>query len=195
MKNQSEIIKQMTDREILFHLYMTQAVLFLIASIFAFFLFDSLEEVLFLFEKDGIEIFVYGGIAGISVVLLDLWLMKVFPISYFDDGGINKKVFENRSIFHIFVLCWIIAITEEWLFRGVIQTHLGLSLASILFAITHIRYLKKWLLFIIVTALSFLLGWLYEWTANLYVTIFAHFLIDFFFGVKIRMEYLKGKKR
>lgn len=191
---QSELIKDMTDKEVLFHLYLTQLVLVAIALVLAVFLFEDFSQFQSIWEPEYIEIFVWGGLTGMAVITIDLFLMKILPKKYFDDGGINEKVFERRSILHIFVLCWIIAIVEEVLFRGVIQTSFGLIFASFLFALTHIRYLKKWLLLVIVTALSFLLGWIYDLTNNLYTTIFAHFLIDFVFGVKIRIEYLKRKK-
>jgi membrane protease YdiL (CAAX protease family) len=188
MKNQSDLIKQMTDREVLSHLYITQLALLLVASLLGLFLFD-LQSFKGIWQFDVVEIAVYGGITAVTVVIIDLWLMKILPAHFFDDGGINDRVFQKRSYFHIFILCWIIAVAEEWLFRGVIQTHYGLVIASVLFALLHIRYLKKWVLFIIVTSLSFLLGLIYDVTENLYVTIFAHFLIDFIFGVKIRLEY------
>jgi membrane protease YdiL (CAAX protease family) len=190
MKNQSDLIKQMTDREVLSHLYITQLALLFIASLLGLFLFD-LQSFKGIWKFDVVEILVYGGITAVTVVIIDLWLMKILPAHFFDDGGINDRVFQKRSYFHILILCWIIAIAEEWMFRGVIQTHYGLVVASILFSLLHIRYLKKWVLFIIVTSLSFLLGLIYEVTENLYVTIFAHFLIDFIFGVKISLEYRK----
>ncbi|MFZ3588613.1 CPBP family intramembrane glutamic endopeptidase [Bacillus sp. DJP31] len=194
MKDQSELIKQMTDREVLFHLYLTQLSLLLIASILGFFLFD-IRSFMDIWDLNVVEIVSYGGMMGIAVIVVDLWLMKVLPKHYFDDGGINERVFQKRSILHIFFLSLLIAVTEEWLFRGVIQTHYGIYFASIVFTLLHVRYLKKWVLFIIVMTLSFLLGWLYESTQNLYVTIFAHFLIDFIFGVKIRIEYKQKRMR
>jgi membrane protease YdiL (CAAX protease family) len=193
MKNQADLIEHMTDREVLTHLYITQLFLLAVASVIGFFLFD-LESFKSIWQQDLLEILLYGGIAGVGVVLIDLWLMKIVPHHHFDDGGINERVFQKRSYFHIFILCWLIAIAEEWLFRGVIQTHFGLVVASVLFAFLHIRYLKKWVLFIIVISLSFLLGLLYEITENLLVTIFAHFLIDFIFGVKIRLDYIKNNE-
>ncbi|WP_456278501.1 CPBP family intramembrane glutamic endopeptidase [Bacillus sp. AK128] len=193
MKNQADLIEHMTDKEVLSHLYLTQFFLLASASVIGFFLFDS-KEFQSIWQLDIPEILLYGGITALGVVFIDLWLMKTLPDHLFDDGGINNRVFQKRSYLHIFVLCWIIAIAEEWLFRGVIQTHFGLVIASIIFAILHVRYLKKWVLFIIVISLSFLLGILYEITENLFVTIFAHFLIDFIFGVKIRKDYLIAKE-
>lgn len=87
----------------------------------------------------------------------------------------------------------LIAFSEELLFRGVIQTHFGLLMASAIFAALHVRYLSKWFLFTMVVLLSFFLGYLYDVTGNLWVTIFAHFLIDFVLAVHIRLDYLQAK--
>jgi uncharacterized protein len=81
------------------------------------------------------------------------------------------------------------------LFRGVIQTHFGLFVASIVFALLHVRYLEKWFLFVMVVLLSFFLGYIYQWTNSLWVTIFAHFLIDFILAIDIRLHYVRNMKQ
>jgi membrane protease YdiL (CAAX protease family) len=194
LSNQAELVKHLTDRQLLFHLYITQLALLVISAFLSLFLFSDFNSFKQIWELNFFEIVYYGGITGTLVILFDLLLMKLLPKHYFDDGGINDRVFQKLSYFHILVLSLIIAVTEEWLFRGVIQTHYGIITASVLFALLHVRYLKKWVLLTIVISLSFLLGWLYEMTQNLYVTIFAHFLIDFIFGVKIRIEFLRSEK-
>ncbi|MGM0834898.1 MAG: CPBP family intramembrane glutamic endopeptidase [Bacillota bacterium] len=192
MKNkQAEMIKQMSDKELLYHLYVSQLLFFLVAVVLAFFLFEGWNEFLFLLEWNIQEIFIIGSFVGIAVVLIDLILMKYVPRHLMDDGGINEKMFQKRSVIHIVGLALLIASVEELLFRGVIQTHFGILTASIIFAIMHIRYLHKWLLLISVILLSFLLGFLYEWTENLLVTIWAHFIIDVLLALKIRSEYIK----
>lgn len=80
------------------------------------------------------------------------------------------------------------------LFRGVLQTHIGLWAASLIFAALHFRYLSKWLLFIMVTAISFLLGLMYEWTGNLFVPMTAHFIIDAVFACQICFEHVRRDK-
>lgn len=192
MKNkQAEMVKQMSDKELLYHLYVSQLLFFLVAVVLAFFLFEGWNEFLFLLEWDIQEIFIIGSFVGIAVVLIDLILMKHVPRHLMDDGGINEKMFQKRSVINIVGLALLIASVEELLFRGVIQTHFGIWIASIIFAIMHIRYLHKWLLLISVILLSFLLGFLYEWTENLLVTIWAHFIIDVLLALKIRSEYIK----
>src|SRR5690625_1741473 len=112
--------------------------------------------------------------------------MVILPKKYFDDGGINERIFKNQSIFNIFIIALIVAVSEELLFRGLIQTIFGYFIASTLFALVHVRYLRKPVLLISVLLISFYLGYLYEITNNLFVTIFAHFIVDFLLGVIIR---------
>src|SRR5699024_12098023 len=86
----------------------------------------------------------------------------------------------------IIIITLIVAISEEVLFRGVIQTTFGYIFASSLFAIIHIRYLKKPILFLLVLFTSFLIGYLFLITENLLVTIVFHFLFDLFLGSYVR---------
>ncbi len=190
---QSELVKKMTDKEILLNLYITQLIMVVLAIILSLFLFDSLQDVLSLFKWQPYYIFVIGGGCAIVIILLELLLEKVFPKSWLDDGGINERVFSNRSVLHIFILAAVIAFSEELLFRGVLQTHFGLVPASILFAIIHFRYLSKIVLFTVVVSLSFFLGLLYHWTGNLLVPIFVHFTIDFVLGCILRFRNQKNQ--
>lgn len=191
---QAEIVKGMNDRQIVFHLYATQGLLIIISIILGFFLFPNYTSFLDLWAFDIREIVLYGGGSALVVIILDFAMLKYVPKRYYDDGGINELVFKNRSIPHIFLLCLIIAFTEEVLFRGLIQTHFGIIIASLIFAVLHVRYLYKWVLFTAVILMSFLLGYLYLLTENLYVTFFAHFLIDLVFALKIRRDYVHSLK-
>ncbi len=180
---QSELIKKMTDREILLNLYLTQLFMVVLAFSLAWLLFDSWDEIWQMFKWDPFSIFVIGGGSALLIILFELFLEKVLPKRLLDDGGINERVFKNRSAFHIFFLAIIIAFSEELLFRGVLQTHFGIVSASLLFAIIHIRYLRKIVLFSITVGLSFYLGWLYIVTENLLVPMVTHFTIDFVLGL------------
>lgn len=190
MKNkQAEIVKQMSSKELLYHLYFSQLIFLIIAIVLAFFLFENIEAFLSLWTFNIVDIFVLGSLVGVGVVVIDLVLLKYVPKHLMDDGGINEKMFQGRSTIHIFFLALLIATVEELLFRGVIQTHFGIWVASIVFALLHIRYLSKWLLLLSVVLLSFLLGFMYEMTDNILVTIWAHFIIDFLLALKIKNDF------
>lgn len=191
-KKQNELIKQLSDKQIVQNLYFTQLLLILISCALGIFLFSNFEEFLNIWVIRDYTFVKYGVGVAIFVIMIDFTIVKVVPHHLIDDGGINEKIFEKRSIPHIFVLTALIAVSEEILFRGVLQTHLGIWIASFLFAILHFRYLSKWLLFIIVVSISFLLGIVYEITNTIYTTILAHFLIDLVFAIQIRLQYLKG---
>ncbi|BDG36601.1 CPBP family intramembrane metalloprotease [Parageobacillus sp. VR-IP] len=194
MKRQSEQIQMMSDREVLLHLYLTQLLLIVASVVIAFFLFD-LSTLRRIWQFDLAAVIAYGGGSAALVLALDFLAMRYLPKQWQDDGGINEKIFRSRSIPHIFFLCLLIAFSEEWLFRGVIQTYFGLFVASTVFALLHIRYLEKWFLFVMVVLLSFFLGCIYEWTKSLWATIFAHFLIDFILAVDIRLHYVRERKQ
>uniref|UniRef100_A0A7U4DKJ6 Abortive infection protein n=1 Tax=Geobacillus sp. (strain Y4.1MC1) TaxID=581103 RepID=A0A7U4DKJ6_GEOS0 len=194
MRRQSEQIRMMSDREVLIHLYVTQLLLIVMSAIAGFFLFD-LAAFRKIWHFDAATVLMFGGGSAVIVLSIDFLSMRYLPEHWYDDGGINEKIFESRSIPHIFFLCLLIAFSEELLFRGVIQTHFGLFVASTVFALLHVRYLEKLFLFAMVVLLSFFLGYIYELTNSLWVTIFAHFLIDFVLAVDIRLNYIRNMKQ
>ncbi|MED3780894.1 CPBP family intramembrane metalloprotease [Heyndrickxia sporothermodurans] len=185
---QAEIIKQLTKEELSFHLYITQLILVVIAIISSFFLFKNFSSFFTLFQLN-LSIFTLGLTNGIAIVVLDFVCMKILPDHFYDDGGINEKIFKNRSILEIAFLAAVIAVCEELLFRGVIQTHFGLIIASVIFAIVHIRYWGHWFLIVNILLLSYWLGLVYEWSQhNLMTTIMMHFTIDFILGLIIKSK-------
>ena len=190
-KKYNELIKNLTDKELLLHLYMTQIILLVISFILGFILFNHFSYLNHMHFKD-FNIVLIGIPSGAAVVIVDLILMKFLPSSFYDDGGLNERIFKHRNIFHIFIIAAIVAFSEELLFRGIIQTKVGLILASIIFAIIHYRYLFNWFLFLNIVVLSFFIGMIYEWTDNLAVTIVMHFIIDFLLGVYIKFRRSPG---
>ena len=188
------LIKDIKDKDLIISLYFTQMLLLMIAFILGIFLFDSLSAFLALFTIVDSNILIVGGTVGLIVVLVDLLFMKLLPPTYYDDGGLNERIFQNRSLYHIAMIAAVVAIGEEILFRGVIQTHFGLIASSLLFALVHYRYLFNWFLFVNIIALSFLIGFIYFQTGNLLVTIFMHFLVDFLSGCIIRYKFIKKHK-
>ncbi|BAC13769.1 hypothetical conserved protein [Oceanobacillus iheyensis HTE831] len=185
---QDEIIKQLSDKELRFQLVFSQ-ILFLAGSILlSFILFPSWEAWLNYFDFNFNEIVLIGSGTAFVVILFDFILMKVFPKESLDDGGINKRIFENQPISFIVGFTLLVAISEELFFRGTIQTTFGYVFASLLFAFVHIRYLKKPVLFLSVVLASFFIGWIFERTENLLITITAHFIIDLVLGLIIRFK-------
>jgi len=185
---QADIVKQLSSAELKKSVLYTQLILFGLSLILSLFLFNTFTDWFNLFKLNMSEIFYYGVIPAIIVVLINIVLDGLIPKHYLDDGGINEKLFSGQSIFSIFIIAATVAIAEELLFRGVIQSTYGYIFASLLFALIHIRYLKKPVLLVAVVGMSFYIGYLYEITHNLNVTITAHFLIDFILGLLIKYK-------
>jgi len=183
-----ETVAGLTEKELLFHLVATQIVLLTISAILGMILFDSLNEFKNLFIWDDFSVLTVGFGAGILVVTVDVLLMKFLPPSYYDDGGLNERIFKNKTILQIALIAAMVAISEEILFRGIIQTNAGLMITSIIFAVVHYRYLFNWFLFVNIILLSFFIGYIYMQTDNLLVTIVMHFIIDFLLGLMIKFR-------
>ncbi|ANX12735.1 hypothetical protein ABE41_012005 [Fictibacillus arsenicus] len=194
MNNSQEgkLIDDFTPKELLVNVYISQGLFLVIAIGIAFFF-----DVSFPWNMDiplTNKYLLLAGATGLFLPFLSIELKKRLPDHYLDDGGINDKIFSSLSYPHIFILTGIIAFAEEWLFRGVLQPLLGLVITSLIFSLLHVRYIKKPLLFSIVTLLSFWLGLLYEISGTIWVPFFAHYLIDFISGCWIAREHKKGKK-
>ncbi|MEL3974188.1 CPBP family intramembrane glutamic endopeptidase [Rossellomorea oryzaecorticis] len=193
MKKQGEIIKQLTKKQLTFHLFFTQIVLLTISFLLGIFLFEDWSTFGSQFRWTS-SIWTIGLTFGVIVVILDLVMMKYLPPGFYDDGGVNERIFSDRSTGEIALLAIVIAVSEEILFRGVIQFHLGLILSSIIFAVIHFRYWAHWFLILNIVVLSFWIGIIYEWTGNLLVTIMMHFIIDFLLGLYMRFKVSQASK-
>ncbi|MFS0751549.1 CPBP family intramembrane glutamic endopeptidase [Oceanobacillus sp. 1P07AA] len=185
---QDEIIKQLSDKELKYQLVFSQLLLLAISLVLSLILFPSWKEWLNYIDLNINEILLIGCGSALIVIVFDVVLMSVFPKESFDDGGINKRIFENQSILFIIGFTLLVAICEELLFRGTIQITFGYVFASLLFALVHIRYLKKPVLFVSVVLVSFFIGWIFERTENLLITITTHFVIDVVLGFIIRFK-------
>lgn len=184
---QSEIIKKMSDKEFMQQVLLSQCLFMLIGIIISIFTFDSIGVWLEFLFIDW-NILYLGVIPSLFIVLINILLSIFLPKDLLDDGGINEKLFRDRKVSEIFFIAMFVALAEELLFRGAIQTQLGFIVTSIIFALVHIRYLRKPFLFFPVLIISFYLGYIFEITQNLLITIVAHFIIDFLLGLFIRFR-------
>jgi|SRR5699024_7065478 len=186
--SQRKLIDQLTPKELTKSVYLSQLLFFFISIILGFILIKDLEIIKGLFQFDGEQIFYYGVLFALALVIIEIILYNIIPKKHFDDGGINEKLFRNQSIVSIFFIALTVAIAEEFLFRGVIQTAFGYLFASSLFVIVHTRYLKKPILLLLLIGTSFLIGFLFELTNNILVTIVFHFVVDFTLGLYIKFN-------
>src|SRR5690625_1330606 len=109
--NQNEMIQNMSDKELTKAVVYSQILFINVKIILSFILFNKFSDWLHYFQLDIWEIFYYGIIPGMFIVFIDLIFMLILPAKYFDDGGINKRIFYNKSIGSIFILTLLIAIS------------------------------------------------------------------------------------
>ncbi|UOQ47551.1 CPBP family intramembrane metalloprotease [Gracilibacillus caseinilyticus] len=187
MKNsQEQLIKKLSSKQLKQQIWLSQGLLLLLAITLMFIFFDSAAAFFNLLSWSWSQIVFYSLFSALIIVGIDIMTMYIFPKKWWDDGGVNEKIFKQGSYIEIIVLCFCIALVEEWLFRGIVQTQFGLWIASIIFALVHTRYLAKPFLFIAVILLSFWIGLVYQWTGNLTTVIALHFFVDLFLALLIR---------
>ena len=188
---QAEQLKNIPDHVLVWNVWLTQGIVLIISVVAGFILFDEISDFIALFRWDAAQIILYGLGFGTLAAVMDMLLTKRIPPSWTDDGGINERIFRGLPAPMIFLLSLTVAVCEEVLFRGIIQYHTNIWMASLIFALVHFRYLHKAFLFSYVCMLSLFLGWLFYLTDNLLVTIVFHFMVDFLLGLEIRRSYKK----
>ncbi|MET3696149.1 membrane protease YdiL (CAAX protease family) [Bacillus oleivorans] len=194
MKKQSEIIKSLTDRQLLINLYATQLIILVITIILSFVFFGDLSTLFLLIKWNDGAAYLIGFIAGLLVVGLDVLMARLLPPQFFDDGGINERIFLKRHPLHILFLAVIIGVSEELLFRGILQNTLGWFWASLIFALIHFRYLSHWYLSLNITLLSLFIGYVYILSENLIAPIILHITVDFLLGLFLKIQKKVKKK-
>ncbi|MFD2332174.1 CPBP family intramembrane glutamic endopeptidase [Cohnella sp. GCM10020058] len=177
-------VDELSDKMLLVNLYATQALTFIIGLAWVFFQGQNILEI---FSVQGSYNFLYwaAGLAAL-VVAFDIGISRWIPDEAKDDGGVNERIFKNRPLWHIVLLCAVVSICEELLFRGAIQHSFGPYWTSIIFAAIHVRYLRHWIPTGMVFAISYGLGLLLTHTGTIWAPIFTHFLVDLTMGIIIR---------
>ena len=192
METNRERLESLPVKVLYLNAYLTQLILFVIAAWLYWIFRDSLRDVFIISQLQIIEALIWGSTATAVILAIEWVIKRIVSENALDDGGINKLLFSQMSSFHMICFCLLVSIVEELLFRAILQSLLGLFGASLLFAIIHVRYVTKPVLFLVVTGVSFILGLLFHYTGNILVPITAHFLINLISGFYIRST---NKKR
>jgi len=179
-------VDQLSDRMLLANLYLTQAITFIIGLVWLFFQGRNPIRVLGLPATGDFAL--WGAGLAACVLAVDYAISRWVPEEAADDGGVNERIFRARPVWHIAVICLVVSLCEELLFRGAIQYAIGPYWTSIVFAAIHIRYLRHWIPTGLVFSISYGLGWIGLQTGTLWAPIVAHFLIDFIMGLIIRFR-------
>lgn len=179
-------VHELDDRLLLLNLYLTQGLTLLAALIWIWL--QGRNPFALLVLPEGWQWLWWSAGLAVAVVLIDIAVSQFVPEEMTDDGGMNEKLFGKRPVWHIVVICLIVGICEELLFRGAVQHAFGPYWTSILFAAIHVRYLRHWLPTLMVFLISYALGTVYEWTGTLWAPIAAHFFIDLIMGLILRFR-------
>ncbi|SFF04131.1 hypothetical protein SAMN05216378_4843 [Paenibacillus catalpae] len=179
-------VDEIDDRMLLVNLYVTQAITIIIGLIWV--LFQRSNPFLLLQFPNSLTFLWWGLGLAAAVIVVDLLISRWVPEEAADDGGINERIFQNRPVWHIAVISFVVAVCEEVLFRGAVQHSFGPYWTSIIFAAIHVRYLKHWIPTGLVFSISYGLGWIYIESGTLWAPILAHFLVDLIMGLIIRFR-------
>lgn len=164
-------------RFIRINLYLTQLLLLAVALTLSLYV-HGVEQTIDYFHLPDSMTLLWASLFAALIAGGAILMEHVLPKDWMNDGGMNRLVFSHLSKLEIVIVCLMVGIAEEWLFRGVIQPFLGNGWTSGLFTLLHVRYLRKPLLIIGVYAISYMLGYLFEWSNGLLAPMLAHTLID-----------------
>lgn len=186
-------LQEMDERTLRLNLFFTQGIVLTIALISSLF-FRGWEKSLLLFTFPGWKELLFATLTAIIIVIINILSEKFLPTRWQDDGDINKRIFLGLSLPSTLLLCILVGIGEEWLFRGVIQPYIGNGWTSLLFTLIHFRYLREPLLVISVFVTSYLLGSLFDMSHRLLAPIAAHALIDFTLALYLQLAARKERR-
>ncbi len=120
-------------------------------------------------------------------ILLSEKINNIPPLCSLKRTVINdiKPIFSETKLIDLCFISVFAGFGEELLFRGVIQTKLGIVVASIIFGLLHFITPAYC---IIATIMGFYMGFLYQYCDSLLVPIQLHFVYDL--GALIFLRYL-----
>lgn len=99
---------------------------------------------------------------------------------------INILLMEKFTLPELIPIFLLGAAAEEFLFRVIIQPHLGIILTSILFTLIHFRYLKKIYILAEVFLLGVILGLVYAVVPTIWAPLLCHFAVNYIMAVLIK---------
>lgn len=184
--------QEMDDATLRLNLWMTQA-LVLAVSAGSSLLVHGWSFTLALFKAPDWTSMLWAGCVAFIVVSISIAMERFLPRTWQDDGSVNERIFGSMSPLMTVLVCAVVGIGEEWLFRGVIQPLAGIWWTSAIFTLVHVRYLKKPLLIVSVFLTSWLLGMLFDLRGSLWPPIAAHILIDLVLAFYLQYTIKQGK--
>jgi hypothetical protein len=114
--------------------------------------------------------------------------VRAFQRIYEHVKAILDKPLRELGIVELTLLSAAAGIGEEVFFRGVLQTIVGIHIASVIFGLLHALTPAY---FLLATLMGYYLGWLCSATGNLLVPIVVHWLYDTLALWLLRREFQK----
>jgi len=164
-----------SDKVVVVNLYITQSLLLFIGMTILLFQSQNLLDMLKVADS---RLFVWSLLFSGIAVLANLAFTPFVPKQLQEADAMNILLAKRVPLWHLMIICLVVGFVEELLFRGVIQYAIGIYWTSIVFTIIHVHYLRHWILTGMVFLLSYSLGWLYDHTGSLMVSVVAHALYD-----------------
>ena len=98
-------LDQIDDRTLYLNLVLTQGILLVIGLLLYYVFLKEKKPLGHLFHLEDLNVAIMSGVSLAAVTIgVDLILMCWAPKGYFDDGGINERIFKNLAWWQIFVL-------------------------------------------------------------------------------------------
>jgi len=181
---------QISKKMLLLNIILSQAILVLISAILIGLIFPEVQiENMLRISCRSVHLLVF--LAG-SALLLGLQLLFHYYISKDHlTEEINILLVNTFSLPELAGIFFFGALTEEILFRGILQPVLGILAASLLFTLIHFRYLKKVFLILEVFLMGLILGSAYFLTGTVWVPVFCHFTVNILTACLIKKGYLQ----
>ena len=133
------------------------------------------------FKMTDLQVDVLIGVGiGLIVVGISRWISSRFLWAQKMNEDF-ADIFQGISLVEITGLAVMSSLTEEILFRGMLQEHVGLILCSIIFGLLHIPMKRQhWPWTVAAVIMGGVFGGLYEWRHALTAPLIAHFTINYF---------------
>lgn len=171
---------QLTRRDLVSSMAVTTVLLLLVSCLVLFFSqINILDHMNALIRGVPSSILDYALLIFVPALVVGLeWLLFRFvPQRYWYDP-LNDQLGKKFSLFELALFFAVGAVSEELLFRGVLQNLFGFFIATILFVLIHVRYLKRFFLLGVSLILGCSLGCVYLLSGKLWVVVLCHFLLN-----------------
>ena len=184
----------MTKKLLLINIFLSQTIILIVALVLKKLLVNDISLQTIFTLNLSLPNFIVLGLGSSALLLLQLLFHKYLPQEKLFDE-INSILLEKFPLPVLALIFFGSAIVEELLFRGIVQNILGIWLASLLFSLIHVRYLKKIYILIEVYLMGLILGFSYHLTLSLWIPILSHFTINFVTAFLIKKGYIKMENK